>query len=175
MRKALLRATLILLAAAAIAFSPAGSARASGPANWQITFSFRGSAPGFGDFGVWGWCDFGGGTTFADGLAVAGTNGNCSYAYYNRNSAASATCHENLDLNEWYLGPNGDWFFAGAATIRPTQQTAFCESLPGNPPTSPFGPIDSLLPAVPGHLDLNGVTLGPFTFNEFQMQSTPTP
>lgn len=161
--------------AAAVALGAATPARASGAANWQLAFSGTGTSAVLGDLGFWGWCDFGGGTTYANGVAVAGTTGDCEYAYYARNAAVSATCHESLDLDGWYIGPNGDWFFAGVATVRPAQQTTFCETLPGNPSTPQFGFIDSLIPAVPGHLGLTGVTLGPYTFTELQIQNTAIP
>jgi hypothetical protein len=170
------RSLLALLIAIAVAAAVATSASAYGAANWQMTFSGTGTSPLLGSFGFWGWCDLGGGTSFtATGLANAGTSGDCEYAYYARNPSASATCHESLNLDGWYIGANGDWFFSGTATVRPTDQTAFCETLPGNPPTPSFGFIDSLIPAAPGHLNLNAVTLGPFSFTELQIQNTPIP
>jgi hypothetical protein len=174
MRTFLLRALVALLAAALLGGLSASGAMAYGAANWQLAFSGTGSSPLLGSFGFWGWCDFAGGTSFtASGLATAGTRGDCEYAYYSRTPAVSATCHESLDLNGWYIGTNGDWFFSGTATVKPAAQTAFCESLPGNPATSSFGFMDSLIPAAPGHLNLNGLTIGPFSFTELQIQNTP--
>lgn len=171
----MIRALVVLIVAAAIGAVTGASAHAAGPANWQMAFSGTGSAPGLGNLGFWGWCDFAGGTAFNGRLAVAGTSGDCDYAVYIHGPLVSGTCHENLDLNGWSIGPNGDWWFSGMATVRPTSETAFCEAFPGDPSSSPFSATDSLLPAVPGHLNLNGVTSGGVTFNELQIQNTPIP
>jgi hypothetical protein len=176
MRRALALILLVPLAAASLALAAASPARAAGPANWQLTFSGTGTAPGLGRLGFWGWCDFAGGTAFSpSGLAVAGTSGNCDYAVYIHGPVISGTCHENLDLSGWSIGANGDWFFSGTSTVTPAAQTAFCESFPGDPPAPAFDDLDSLLPAVPGHLNLNGLSSGGVTFTELQIQATPIP
>jgi hypothetical protein len=167
---------LMLLLATLVSVSAATSASAYGAANWQLAFSGTITQPGVGGLGFWGWCDFAGGTSFtASGLATAGTSGDCQYAVYVHNALVSATCHESLDLTGWTIGGNGDFFFSGTSTVRPTSETAFCESFPGDPTTPTFTNVDSLIPAVPGHLNLNRATIGGFTFTELQIQNTPLP
>jgi hypothetical protein len=83
-----------------------------------------------------------------------------------------ATCEVSADLTGWYIGQNGDFFFSGTDVVHPTRLTAFCEAFPGSTGSSPFNNVDSLIPAIPGHQNLNGVFPG---LNELQIQVNPIP
>jgi hypothetical protein len=174
------RAALVLTVAAALAgailAASATPASAYGKANWQIAFAGTATQPGVGGLGFWGWCDFAGGASFnSAGQATSGSSGDCEYAVYVHNVAFTATCHESLDLNGWYISDNGDFFMAGTATVTPVAQTPFCESFPGDPSSSTFSNFDSLIPAFAGHLNLNGLLSGGIVFNQFQIQETALP
>jgi hypothetical protein len=166
------RSLLGLLVAAMLGVLTLTPAMAYGAANWQVAFSGTGTLPTVGGFGFWGWCDFAGGTTFnAAGEATAGTTGDCEYAqYFHEPTVFGATCHESTNLTSWYIGSNGDFFFSGTATVNPSSLTAFCENFPGSTGPSPFTNVDSLIPAFPGHFNLNGVVPG---INELQIQVNP--
>jgi hypothetical protein len=163
---AILTASLLVAAAAPVA--------AYGAANWQVAFSGTGTQPTVGGFGFWGWCDFAGGTTFdSQGHATSGTAGDCQVAeYFHAPTVSGATCELSADLTGWSIGPNGDFFFSGTDVVHPTRLTAFCEAFPGSTGSSPFSNVDSLIPAVPGHQNLNGVFPG---LNELQIQVNPIP
>jgi hypothetical protein len=80
--------------AALLVISVASPTFAYGKANYQITFSGTGTAPGVGGTGFWGWCD----------LAGGGTSGDCQVTQYNHGGLVPAgqpafTCHENIDIS----------------------------------------------------------------------------
>src|SRR6266852_4273346 len=88
------RPFLGLLVAAMLGVIAATPAVAYGAANWQIAFS--GTGPGF---GFWGWCDFGGATSFSFGLPSSGTRGDCQFAEYGHVPGVfSGTCEVSMDL-----------------------------------------------------------------------------
>src|SRR5579859_3155650 len=143
------RFLLSLGLAGLMALAVASPGFAYGQENYQVTFAGTGVNPstGFG-LGFWGWCAFGGGTT-------SGNTGDCQFAEYVHSPAGSGfTCHVSLDLSQWDIGSNGDFFFSGTANVSTgsltSQQVAACVTFAGLPgPT--FSNVDSLLPAAVGH------------------------
>jgi len=153
-------------------------ALAYGAANWQIAFS--GTAPGN---GFWGWCDLGGATSFSYlGLPSSGTKGDCEFSeYFHVPGVFSGTCEVSMDLMAeggqpaWQIEPSGftgfnDFFVSGTAVTNPADQTSFCATLPGSPPST-YSNFDTLLPVKPGHLNANGL----FGTTELQIQETVIP
>jgi hypothetical protein len=167
------RFVLALLAVLVLVAAPASSALAYGKENYQVTFSGTGTVPGGGGgFGFWGWCAFGSATTFTNGVATAGTDGDCQFAQYGHGSGGSGfTCEESLEITSWFIGPNGDFIISGTVTVNPSTQTAACvASFPGS---NPFTAVDSLLLATPGHHDFG--SLGPGLKGKFVEQVTLIP
>ena len=158
---AILSASLLVAAAPVAAY---------GAANWQVAFSGTGTQPTLDGFGFWGWCDFAGGTSFdSQGHATSGTAGDCQVSeYFHTPTVFGATCELSADLTGWSIGQNGDFFFSGTDVVHPTRLKAF----PGSTGSSPFSNVDSLIPAVPGHENLNGVFPG---LNELQIQVNAIP
>lgn len=140
----------------------------------QVAFAGTGTQPTVGGFGFWGWCDFAAGTSFdSHGHATSGTAGDCQVSeYFHTPTVFGATRELSADLTGWTVGPNGDFFFSGTDVVHPTRLTAFREASPGSTGSSPFSNVDSLIPAVPGHENLNGVFPG---LNELQIQVNPIP
>jgi hypothetical protein len=150
-------------------------ALAYGKANWQVTFS--GTGPGF---GFWGWCDFAGATTWSpSGLPTSGTTGDCQFSEYLHMTSARGTCEVSVDLADeagqpaWQVEPSvvtgtNDFFFSGTMKTHPVSETAFCENIPGSPPSTTFSNFDSFLPVHPGHLNASGF----FGTTELQIQET---
>lgn len=177
-RRRLMLPLVGLLIVSLLGIVSATPTRASGAANWQVTFA--GTGPGF---GFWGWCDFGGATSSSSGLPSAGTTGDCQYAeYVHVPGAFSGTCEVSLNLADesgqpaWLIAPSAspgisDFFISGTAVTHPASETGFCATLPGSPPTTTFNNYDSLLPVAPGHLNLSG----DFGTTELQIQETVIP
>ncbi|HEX8969819.1 MAG TPA: hypothetical protein VF937_18190 [Chloroflexota bacterium] len=109
------------------------------------------------------WCAFGSATaTSPAGLPTAGNDGDCAFAEYVHTAAGSGwTCQINLDLTQWQIGPNGDFFFAGTATVNTgsltPEQLAACLGFAGLPGTTFSTPVDSLLPALAGHHNFGNI------------------
>jgi hypothetical protein len=160
----------------ALATSPTASAY--GAENYQIGFAGTAVAPGTGfGFGFWGWCAFGGGTTFSSGLATSGTTGDCNYALYiHTSSGGGVTCEQSVDVTSWTIKkgsfvPVPTFFVAGTATVKPSSATVCFALFPGVFPAT-FSNFDTLIPAAPAHYNLNGA-LG--LTGEFQIQVTAIP
>jgi hypothetical protein len=179
MLKSIRLALIGVVAAGSLGVAVATHAQAYGKANWQVAFS--GTGPGF---GFWGWCDFAGANDFSFlGLPTSGTEGECQFSEYAHVPGVfSGTCELSMDFASengqpaWQIetssftgGP--DFFVSGTAITHPARQTAFCETLPGSPPSSPYTNFDLLLPARPGHLNASGF----FGTTELQIQETVIP
>ena len=160
-------ATTALLAVAGV-----GPASAYGKANWQLTFAATASVPSTGTgFGFWGWCDLAGGVT-------SGNAGDCQVAQYGHSPAGSGfTCHEDVNLTAWAIGPAGTFLVTGTATVNPVSLTAPCLSI--FPGSSPFTGVDSGIPAAPGHFSIGvaGIPGGvpPGTVGEFNVTVVKVP
>jgi hypothetical protein len=178
-RRAFSRSLLGLLVAATLGVFgvfAATPAQAYGPENYQLGFAGTASFPSGGSFGFWGWCAFGGGT---GSLATSGTTGDCNYALYVHTSTGGVTCEQSVNVSSWTIKPSSflpfsDFFATGTASVNPAN-AAICFGLfPGVFPPS-FTDFDTLLPAAPGHYNLNGVSQGGVTFTEFQVQVSAIP
>ncbi len=176
-RRAFSRSLLGLLVVAAPVVFAATPAQAYGAENYQLGFSGTAFVPSGGfSFGFWGWCAFGGGT---GSLPTSGTAGDCNYALYIHTSPGGVTCEQSVDVSSWTIAPSSttgfpDFFVTGTASVHPTSASACFGLFPGVfPPT--FTDFDTLLPAAPGHYNLNGVSLGGVTFTEFQVQVAAIP
>jgi hypothetical protein len=153
------RAVLILsvtaVLAVAVVAASAAPALAYGKANWQITFSATGVAPGTGfGIGFWGWCDFAGGVT-------SGNSGDCAESQYVHLTAGSGfTCQVSLDFTAWHVDPvTSDFIVTGTANAHPAGLTTPCLAFfPGLPPgTTSFTDLDYGIEAVPGHRNLGAI------------------
>lgn len=143
--------------------------------NYQIGFAGTAVFPGTGvGFGFWGWCAFGGGTSFsASGLALSGTDGDCQVSQYFHSPSDGVNCQQSLNITSWNVVgipffPN--FSFSGTSTTNPSSAAAACQLAGGVPPS--FGPIAPGIPATPGHYNLNGL-FG--TTGEFQIQVSAIP
>lgn len=163
----------------ALALAPVGRAAASGPV-WELGFSGTGSLGGHG-IGFWGWCSFTGNTS--------GTKGDCQVVHYlHLGGGSNLQCSAHFDITNWYSA-NGsstpltaapDFFVVSAnLTVHPTQQTANCSALlagegynvsVSGPGAITMGLTDLLIPAAVGHYSYNGITIGPVTYKELQIQ-----
>jgi hypothetical protein len=179
MSKILSRSVLGLLVAAMLGVFAATPALAYGAENYQIGFAGTAVAPGTGSgFGFWGWCTFGGGTTFnGSGLATSGTTGDCNYALYiHTSSGGGVTCEQRIDATSWTIQqgsvvPVPTFFATGTATVNPSSAAVcFALFLGVFPPT--FSSFDTLIPAAPGHYNLG--TFGTLK-GELQIQVTAIP
>jgi hypothetical protein len=181
-RRAFSRSFLGLLITATLAvfgvsgIFAAAPAQAYGPENYQQTFAGTGSLPGGASIGFWGWCTYGGGT---GSLPTSGTTGDCSYAYYIHASTGKITCHQSVDITAWTIQQSSvlnspDFFVTGTASVNPPNDTACYSLFPGVFPPS-FTDVDTLLPAVLGHQNLNGATIAGVTWTELQFQLTAIP
>jgi hypothetical protein len=143
----------------AVSSSSAG-AYGGGPANWQIGFAGTKVVPTTGlGFGFWGWCEFSGGV-------VAGTEGDCQVSqYFHTRSGGGVTCEQSIDVKEWT--GIGTFVISGTATTHPSSAAATCLLAGGAPPA--FAGFDTMIPAFPGHYNLNGVFGAP---GELQIQVT---
>jgi hypothetical protein len=176
-KKAFSRSLLGLLVVAAPLLFAATPAQAYGAENYQVGFSGTAfvTSGGF-SFGFWGWCAFGGGTGT---LPTSGTTGDCNYALYIHSSPGGVTCEQSVDVSSWAIKPSSatpfsDFFVTGTASVHPAGAAVCFGLFPGVfPPT--FRDFDTLVPAAPGHYNLNGVSLGGATFTEFQVQVAAIP
>ena len=170
---------------ALVALVPVASAHASASANWQTGFAGTGSLAGT-PFGFWGWCQFFGTTS--------GTNGDCSIAQYLHIPGQSIQCQTQIQIAGWTTGPGlftaiaglPDFVItAGTVTVHPAAQTFACATFlnqagfnltavgPGMLVVS--GPSDAGIPFAAGHYSYNGLSLGPVSFTEFQVQVSQHP
>lgn len=158
----LLAALTLAIGLVAVSFSSAG-AYGGGPANWQIGFAGTGVAPTTGiGFGFWGWCQFSGGVT-------AGTDGDCQVTqYFHLPSGAGVTCQQSIDVKQWT--GIGTFVISGTAQTHPSSAATTCLLAGGAPPV--FAGFNTMLPAFPGHYNLNGVFGTP---GELQIQVTQVP
>jgi len=178
-RRAFSRSFLGLLVAATLGVFAATPAQAYGAENYQLGFAgtaFVPSANGGFSFGFWGWCAFGGGT---GSLPTSGTTGDCNYALYIHTSPGGVTCEQSVDVSSWTIKPSSvtpfsDSFVTGTASVHPASATICFGLFPGVFPPS-FTDFDTLLPAAPGHYNLNGVSLAGATFTELQVQVAAIP
>src|SRR5215471_12391374 len=156
--------------AALMAFAVASPSFAYGKENYQVTFSGTGVTPSTIGLGFWGWCAFGQATAASpSGVPTAGNDGDCEFAEYVHTPGGSGwTCHVSLNLDQWNIGSNGDFFFSGTAAVSTgsltPQEVGACLGFAGLPgPT--FSGADSLLPAAVGHHNFGnifGTTTGSF-------------
>ena len=176
-RAALAACATGLVATALLAAVGVGPASAYGKANWQLTFHATATLPGGGGgFGFWGWCDLAGGVT-------SGTSGDCQVTQYGHSPGGGGfTCHENINLTAWTSGvlppdPLETFLISGTATVVPASLTGPCLSI--FPGSSPFGPVDSGIPAAPGHYDfgVSGIPGGapPGSVGEYNVQVNQVP
>jgi len=176
-RRVLSRSLLGLLAAAVLGVFFETPALAYGAENYQVGFAGTAVAPGTGSgFGFWGWCTFGGGTSFSSGLATSGTKGDCQFAEYIHTSSGGVTCHQSGDITSWAIATSPTlriptFFVTGTASVNPSGAAAACLTIPGAFPPS-FSNFDTLIPAAPAHYNLNGA-LG--LTGELQIQVTAIP
>ena len=171
---------LVIPAAALVAASlgsAASPAHAYGPENYQLGFSGTAVAPGTAfALGFWGWCAFGGGS---GSLPTSGTTGDCNFALYVHTSSGGVTCEQKVDVTSWTIQPSSvvpfpTFFATGTSSVNPNRDSICFGLFPGIfPPT--FTDFDTLLPASPGHYNLNGVALAGLTFTELQAQVTAFP
>jgi hypothetical protein len=177
LRRALSRSIFGLLVAALLGVVAASPAQAYGTENYQVGFAGTAVAPGTGfGFGFWGWCAFGGGTSFnASGLATSGTTGDCNYALYIHTSSGGVTCEQSVDITSWTIQPDpffpAAFFVTGTATVNPASAVVCFGLFIGVFPAT-FSNFDTLAPAAPGHYNLNGV-FG--LTGEFQVQVAAIP
>ena len=177
MVKGVFRRSLVgLIVAAALGVFAATPALAYGAENYQLGFAGTASVPN-GTFGFWGWCAFGGGTGT---LPTSGSTGDCNYALYVHTSTLVVTCEQRVDFTSWTIEPGAipfvpDFFGVGTATVNPSSATICFGLFPGVFPETFPTPFDTLLPGKPGHYSLNGLSMGPVTFTELQIQVTAIP
>ena len=159
---ALLTTCIVCLCLLVLSRAPA---LAYGKEIWQITFASTAVTPSTGvGGGFWGWCTFGGGTS------TSGTNGDCEFAQYSHLPSGSGfTCHESLNITSWD-GSGGTFVITGTATVNPTSLTDSCVAI--FPGSASFTRVNSMIPAVPGHYNLNTLVTMP---GEFQIQVTQIP
>lgn len=176
-RRVLLRPLLGVVVAAALGVLAVTPALAYGAGeNYQIGFAGTGVFPGTGvGFGFWGWCAFGGGTSFdpSTGLALSGSNGDCQVSQYFHSTSGRVDCEQSINITSWrVIGipffPN--FSFSGTSTTHPSSATAACPLAGGAPPT--FTDFAPGIPATPGHYNFNGL-FG--TTGEFQIQVSAIP
>jgi hypothetical protein len=164
-RKLVSRLLLGGLVAAIIGAVAAAPALAYGSNDtWQTTFAGTLTSPGAGGFGFWGWCAFAG--------VSSGTDGDCQFAeYVHSTSGGGFTCQESVNISQWDISSTtGDFEILKANfTVNPSSLTGPCLFLfPG-----PNGlPVDSGVPAAPGHYNLNALFGRP---GELQLQVTEVP
>lgn len=177
-RRPFSRSLLGFLVAATFGVFAATPAAAYGAENYQLGFAGTALVPSVGvTFGFWGWCAFGGGTGT---LPTSGTTGDCNYALYEHTSPGGITCEQRVDVTSWTIKRSStfpflpDFFVTGTASVNPTS-AAICFGLFPGVFTPTFADFDTLLPAAPGHYNLNGLSIGGVTFTELQIQVSAIP
>ena len=146
--------------------STANVASAYGKDNWQVAFSGTATIPRTGQgFGFWGWCAFKG--------VVAGNDGDCEVSQYlHLPGGTGFTCEESIDISAWTAASGTFVILAATVTVHPSSLTVECLSFfPG-----PGGfPVDTEIPAAPGHYNLGQLVPGlPGSF-QIQVVLLPTP
>ncbi len=168
-----------LVAVLALSVAPTAHAYGGGAANWQVALSQTGVLPGFGSFGIWGWCEFSGSATPSN--PTSGNSGSCQaaiYGYGHGGGGPLQECSFSESVSSWgeapglglFLSPaisNDLWIFAGTITLAPTQG---CAAIGGT-----ITAVVDIGPAQSGHynfeslLDFFGIPAG-----EFQIQVAQT-